>query len=63
LRRDSYPNITHTYSECRKCFGVWEVLGICQKKPVRFGSAIGQYCGIQITSEDKTPRSPFVVGA
>ena len=44
-------------------FGVWEVLGICQKKPVRLGGAIEQNCGIWITSEDKKPRSPLVAGA
>jgi len=38
-------------------------LGICQNKPVRPSGAIGGYCGIRITSEDKTLRSPLVVGA
>ena len=37
LRGDLYPNTTHTFSECRECFGAWEALGICQKKPVRLG--------------------------
>ena len=39
-----------------------EVLGICQNKSVRLGDAIGWYCRIQITSEDKTLRSPLVAG-
>ena len=63
LRGDLYPNTTHTYSKCKKCFGTWEALGICQKKSMRLGGAIGRYCKIRITSEGKTPRSPLVVGA
>jgi len=35
---------THTYSECREYFGVWEALGLCQIKQVRLGGAIGWYC-------------------
>ena len=63
LRGDLYPNKTHTYSECRECFGAWKVLGICQNKPVRIGDAIGQYYRIWEARKDKTPRSPLVVGA
>jgi len=40
-----------------------KALDICQKRPVRLGGATGWYCRIRITSEDKTPRSPLVVGA
>ena len=32
LRGDLYLNTTHTFSECRKCFGAWEVLGILPKE-------------------------------
>ena len=63
LRGDLNPNITHTYSECRECFGAWEVLGICQDKMVRLSGAVGRYWQIWITSEDKTLRSPLVVEA
>ena len=63
LRGDLYSNITYTYSECRECFGAWEALDICQNKPVRLGSAIGQYCKIREVSKDKTSRSSLVVGA
>jgi len=63
LRGDLYPNTTHTQIECRECFGAWEVLGICQNKLVRLGSAIGRYCRIQEASEDKISRSPLVAGA
>ena len=31
LRGDLYPNITHTYSECRECFGTWESIGYLPK--------------------------------
>jgi len=37
LKGDLYPNTTHTYLECRECFGIWEALGICQNKLVRLG--------------------------
>ena len=63
LRGDLYPNTTHNYSQCRKCFGAWEALEIYQKKSVRLDGCNRAYCGIQIASEDKTPRSPLVVGA
>ena len=64
LRGDLYLNTIHTYSEyCREFFGAWKALGVCQKKLVRLGGAIGQYCRILITSEDKNPRSPLVFGA
>ena len=46
LRGDLYSNTTHTYSECRECFGAWEALGICQNKPVRLGGCNRAYCGI-----------------
>ena len=60
LRGDLYQNTTHPYSECRECFEVWEVLGICQKKPMRLGGCNRAYCGIQKTSEGKTLRNPLV---
>ena len=63
LERRFVPNTTHTFLECRECFGAWEVLGICQKKPVSLGGCNQAYCGIQKASEDKTPRSPLVAGA
>ena len=37
LRRDLYPNKTHTYSNCRECFGAQEAFRICQKKSVKLG--------------------------
>ena len=63
LRGDLYPNTTHTYSECRQCFGAQKALGICQDKPVRLGGAVGRYCWIQITSENKTPKNSLVAKA
>ena len=63
LRKYLYSNTTHTYSKCREWIWAWEVLGICQKKPVKLGDAIGRYCRIRITSEDKIPRSPLIVRA
>ena len=63
LRGDLYPNTTHTYSECRECFGIWKVLRICQKKPVRLGGCNRAYCVIQRAREDKTSLSQLVAGA
>ena len=60
LRRDLYPNTTHTYSECRECFGIWKVLGICQKKLVRLGGCNRAYCVIQRAREDKISLSQLV---
>ena len=57
LRGDLYPNITHTFSECRECFGDWETLEICQKKPVRLGKCNWVYCGIWRAKEDKASLS------
>ena len=62
LRGDLYPNITHTFSECREYLGAWETLGICQKKPVMLGGYNRVYCGIQKAKEDMTPRSSLVAG-
>ena len=31
LRGDLYQNTNHTYSECRECFGAWEVLGFAKR--------------------------------
>ena len=63
LRRDLYPNTTHTYSECRECFGAWEALGICQKKPMRLGRCNRAYCGIWKARQNTVPRSLVGVGA
>ena len=63
LRGDLYPNTTHTFSKCRECFGAWEVLGICQKKPVRLGECNRAYCGIRKVGQDTIPRSLVRVGA
>jgi len=63
LRGDLYPNTTHTFSECRKCFGVWEALGNCQKKPVRLGGCNRAYCAIQKARQDMVSRSLVGVGA
>ena len=63
LRGDLYPNISHTFSKCKECFGAWEALEICQKKSVRLDGCNWAYCGIQKTREDMTPRSPLVAGA
>ena len=63
LRGDLYRNTTPIHLECRECFGAWKALGICQKKLVRLGGAIRRYCGIRITSGDKTPKIPLVAGA
>ena len=63
LRGDLYPNTTHTFSKCRKCFETWEVLRICQKKLVRFGGCNRAYCGIRRAREDKVSLSQLVAGA
>ena len=63
LKGDLYPNTTHTFSKCRECFGVWEVLGICQKKLVRLGRYNRVYCGIWKAKEDKVLLSQLVAGA
>ena len=63
LRGDFYPNTTHIFSECRECFGTWEVLGICQKKPVSLGECNQAYCRIQKAKEDMTLWSLLVAGA
>ena len=63
LRGYLYPNTTHTYSECRECFGAWEALGNCQKKPVRLGGCSRVDCGIRRARQDTVPRSLFGVGA
>ena len=63
LRGDLYLNTTHTFSECRKCFGTWETLEICQKKPVRLGRCNWAYYGIQKVTQDMVPRSLVGVGA
>ena len=63
LRGDLYPNITHTYLECRMCFGAQEVLGIYQRKPVRLDRHNRGYCGIRKAKKDKVPRSFVGVGA
>ena len=55
LRGDLYPNTTHTYSECRECFGAQEALEICQKKPVRLGGCNRAYCGFRKAREDMSP--------
>ena len=62
LRGDLYPNITHTRSKCRECFGAWEALEICQKKPVRLGRCNRAYCGIRKAREYMTSRSLLVAG-
>ena len=62
LKGDLYPNTTHYFSKCRECFGDWEVLEICQKKPVRLSRCNWAYCGIGKVREDMTPRSLLVVG-
>ena len=38
-------------------------MGLYQIKPVRLGSAIGRYCWIWETSEDKILSSPLITGA
>ena len=63
LRGYLYPNTTHTYSECRECFGAWEALGNCQKKLVRLGGCNRVDCGIWRAREDKAWRSQLVAGA
>ena len=63
LRGDLYPNTTYTFSECRECFGAWETLGICQKKPVRLGGCNKVYCGIRRAREDKVSLSQLVARA
>ena len=63
LRGDLYPNITHTFSECRKCFRAWKVLGICQKKPMRLRGCNQAYYGIRRAREDKALLSQLVAGA
>ena len=63
LRGDLYPNTTHTYLECRECFGDWEVLRICQKKLVRLGGCNRAYYGIQKTKENTVRLSQLVAGA
>ena len=63
LREDLYPNTTHTFSKCRECFGAWEILGICQKKPMRLGRCNWAYCGIWKARQDTIPRSLVGVGA
>ena len=32
LRGDLYPNTTHTYLECRECFGAWESIEYLPKE-------------------------------
>ena len=63
LKGDLYPNTTHTFSECRECFGACEVLEICQKKPVRLNGCNRAYFKTRKAREDMTPRSPLVAGA
>ena len=63
LRGDLYPNTTHTFSKCRECFGAWEVLEICLKKPMRLGGCNRVYCKIQKVRKDMTPKNPLVAGA
>ena len=60
LRGDFYLNTIHTFSECRECFWAWEVLEICQKKPVRLGGCNRVYCEIRKAREDMIPWSPLV---
>ena len=55
-----YPNTTHTHSECRECFGVWKVLGLCKNKLVTFGNAIRQYYRIWEASKDKVSEVRLV---
>ena len=62
LERRFVPNTTHTFLEYRECFGAWEALGICQKKPMRLGRCNRTYCRIQKDREDITQRRPLVVG-
>ena len=57
LRGDLYPNTSHTFSECRECFGAWEALRNCQKKPVRLGRCNWAYCGIQKARQNTVSRS------
>ena len=57
LKGDLYTNTTHTFSECRECFGAWKILRIFQKKPVRLGGCNLAYCGIRKVRQDTVPRS------
>ena len=47
IKRKFVPNTIHTYSECSECFRTWDVLGICQKKPMRLSGCNWVYCGIR----------------
>ena len=60
LKGDLYPNTTHTFSECRECFGAQKALGIFQENQLRLGGCNRVYCEIHKTSEDKTSRNPLV---
>ena len=63
LERKFVPKHNSHISKCRKCFGAWEALGICQKKPVRLSGCNRAYCGIWKAREDMTLRNPLVAGA
>jgi len=63
MRGDLYPNTTHTFLECRECYGAQEVLGICPKKSVRLGGCNWAYCGICKARQDTVSRSLVGEGA
>ena len=56
LRKDFYPNTTHTHLECKECFGACEALDLSQIKLIRLGSTIRRYCRIWEANEDKYLR-------